>query len=188
MKRLSLMIGVLFIVMGIANAQSKQVDTKMSQVTWVGKKVTGEHTGNISIKSGTLQMNDKKISGGELVIDMNSITCNDLENADYNSKLVNHLKSDDFFGVAKYPDSKLVLTKVTNGDSGYTIEGDLTIKGTTHPTKFKVTQNGHVFEGKLVVDRTKYDVRYGSGKFFDNLGDKMIYDDFELTFKVVALQ
>ncbi len=188
MKRLSILVVALIMVMGLSNAQNKQVDVKLSKVTWIGKKVTGEHTGGISFKSASLEMKDKKLVGGVFVIDMTSITCTDLENQDYNAKLVNHLKSDDFFGVQKYPESKLVLTKVTHTDNGYNVVGDLTIKAATHPISFDVTQMGNTFEGKLVVDRAKYDVRYGSGKFFENLGDKMIYDEFELKFKVIPLK
>ncbi len=188
MKRVSVLVVGLCFLLAASVAQDKQVDLKLSKVKWTGKKVTGEHTGKISFKSATLNMQDKVLSGGEFVIDMNTITCTDLENKDYNAKLVGHLKSDDFFGVAEHPLSTLVLTSVIADKDRYKVVGDLTIKGKTHPIAFDVIKNGHAFEGKMVVDRTKYDVRYGSGKFFDNLGDKMIYDNFELDFKVVPLK
>ncbi|WP_439182958.1 YceI family protein [Carboxylicivirga taeanensis] len=188
MKRIPILLVALILFVSFAEAQKRQVDVKLSEVTWTGKKVTGEHTGKIMFKEGFVQLKDKQLVGGEFVIDMNTITCTDLDNPDYNAKLVGHLKSDDFFGVENYPHSKLVLNNVSAIGKGYKVSGDLTIKGKTHPVSFEVKHSDHVFEGKMVIDRTKYDVRYGSGKFFDNLGDKMIYDNFELVFKVVLLK
>jgi len=188
MKKITLFIGILCFGAIMVSAQSKKVDLSASEITWLGKKVTGEHTGNISFKSGFLIVDNNVLEGGEFDVDMNSITCTDIDNADYNAKLVGHLKSDDFFGVEKFPTSKLKLTNVVAEDNMYKAEGELTIKGKTHKLAFDVKQDGTTFKGKVVIDRTKYDVRYGSGKFFDNLGDKMIYDDFELDFKVVILK
>jgi polyisoprenoid-binding protein YceI len=188
MKRTIFLFGILMFVSGTLLAQNKSVDTKLSNITWLGKKVTGEHTGNIALKSASLEVQNKKLVGGEFVVDMNSITCTDIENDDYNAKLVGHLKSDDFFGVEKHPVSKLKLNKVEAAGDDYNVHGDLTIKGKTFPVNFKVSNNDNIYKGKLVIDRTKYDVRYGSGKFFDNLGDKMIYDEFELMFKIVVLK
>ncbi|MBR8535010.1 YceI family protein [Carboxylicivirga sediminis] len=188
MKRSSLLIAGLCLFFTWAVAQERQVDVKLSKITWTGKKVTGEHMGNIQFKSGTLQMKDKELVGGKFVVDMTTITCTDLDNKDYNAKLVGHLKSDDFFGVEKYTESRLIISKVVKEDSAYKVIADLTIKGKTHPVAFNVTKSGNAFEGKIIVDRTQYDVKYGSGKFFDNLGDKMIYDDFELAFKVFAME
>ncbi|WP_430817109.1 YceI family protein [Carboxylicivirga sp. RSCT41] len=187
MKRTVLFFTIVMFASVSMVAQTKSVDVKTSDITWLGKKVTGEHTGKITFKSGSLEMQDKKLVGGEFVVDMGTITCTDIENDDYNAKLVGHLKSDDFFGVETHPVSKLKLKKVKAKGDGYEVHGDLTIKGKTHPVSFHVSNSGNTFEGKLVVDRTKFDVRYGSGKFFDNLGDKMIYDEFELAFKVVVL-
>ncbi|MCU4156513.1 YceI family protein [Carboxylicivirga sp. A043] len=188
MKKGTLLLAILTFVAVTLSSQTKKVDIALSEIIWTGEKVTGEHTGKIAFKKGKLEMTDKKIVGGEFVIDMNSITCSDIENKDYNTKLVGHLKSDDFFGVETYPESSLKLTKVTSNGDKYDVKGDLTIKGKTHPVSFKVSNSGNTFEGKFKVDRTKYDVRYGSGQFFDNLGDKMIYDEFELAFKVVVLK
>jgi len=184
MKLLSFIAASLLMLSTAANAQSKQVDIKKSVLTWNGKKVTGEHTGHILFKSGKLDFNGDKLKSGEFVVDMTSITCTDLEDEGYNKKLVGHLKSDDFFGVETYPTSKLVLSSVEMNGDKYQVKGKLTIKEKTHPIEFNVTKQGDAFVGKMVVDRAKYDVRYGSGQFFDNLGDKMIYDEFELAFEV----
>ena len=122
---------------------------------------------------------------------MNSIACTDLS-GEYAGKLVGHLKSDDFFGVANYPTAKFVITKVVSrGTPGaYKVQGDLTIKGITQSIKFNadLKEDGTktVAEAKITVDRSDYNIRYGSGSFFENLGDKTIYDDFDLEIKLVT--
>lgn len=167
------------------------VDVTSSTVNWKGYKVTGEHTGAVKLKSGALQFTDGKLTGGSFVVDMNSITCTDLE-GEWADKLVGHLKSDDFFGVAKYPTSKFVITRAIPQDTkgNYKVIGNLTIKETTKEAKFLVNlteSNGTVTaNGKLTVDRSEYNVRYGSGSFFDDLGDKTIYDEFDLEVTLVS--
>jgi polyisoprenoid-binding protein YceI len=122
---------------------------------------------------------------------MNSITCTDLE-GEWAGKLVGHLKADDFFGVATYPTSKLVITKVAAQDAkgNYKITADLTIKNTTKSVKFfaNATEGNATAaaSGKITVDRSEYDIKYGSGSFFDGLGDKTIYDEFELQVNLTA--
>ncbi len=185
---------ILLMVVGTNSAiaaDTYKVNKTSSTVKWLGKKVGGQHYGTISFSEGFLQVSNGKPSGGEFVIDMNSILCDDLTDASLNQKLVGHLKSDDFFGVEKFPTAKLVLTNATEkGNGKYLFKGNLTIKGITHPAEFEATVsmsgNSASAEGSLVIDRSKYDVRYGSGSFFSNLGDKMIYDEFTLDFKVVA--
>lgn len=188
MKKGTFVLAALLMCVFTLSAQNKPIDVKLSKVSWLGKKVSGEHSGNIAFKSGSIITDGKKLKGGEFVIDMNSITCTDIENEDYNAKLVGHLKSDDFFGVASYPLSTLTLTEVKANGDAYEVKGDLLIKGKTHVVTFPVTQSGIIFSGTVSIDRTLYDVRYGSGKFFDNLGDKMIDDVFELNFKVALLK
>ncbi len=166
------------------------VDTSASSIVWTGKKVTGEHTGNISVANGNLEMDGNKVTGGSFEIDMSSITCTDLSGGTA-EKLLGHLKSDDFFGVANHGTANLKITKaVWQGENNYKITGDLTIKGTTKEIKFPATiaeDGGKVTaNATIVVDRTEYDIRYGSGSFFDNLGDKTIYDDFTLEVSLVA--
>lgn len=167
-----------------------EVDTSASSIVWTAKKVTGSHTGKVGIKKGMLEMEGDKITGGYFEIDMNSMSCTDLSGKSA-KKLVKHLKSEDFFGVETYPFAKLTIVKaVWQGANNYKITADLTIKQHTKPLKFSTT----VFEKKgritanasLSVDRTEYDVRYGSGSFFENLGDKTIYDDFTLEVNLVA--
>ena len=167
------------------NAQTYNADVKKSTLSWHGKKVTGEHIGNINLKDGQLELKDGRIVKGNFVIDMTSITNNDLKDPGYNKKLVDHLKSDDFFGVAKHPEAKIEILKstpFTNNEA--TVDANLTIKNITHPVSFKAKREGQAYTAVIVVDRSKYDVRYGSGSFFDNLGDNMIYDEFTMTVRV----
>ena len=166
---------------------SYTVDAAKSTITWLGKKVTGSHNGTISLKSGSLNVNGKNVTGGTFVIDMTSI-----KDADGSEKLEGHLKADDFFGSTKYPTSTFVITKVTGSGTNVNVTGNLTIKGITKPLSFPatVTVNGDgtasALAGKITVDRTKYDIRYGSKSFFDSIGDKAIDDNFEIGVKLVA--
>jgi polyisoprenoid-binding protein YceI len=170
-----------------------KVDVSKSSIGWLGKKVTGQHNGTISLKSGEFKTEDGKLIGGSFDVDMTSIVVEDLKDADWNAKLVGHLKSDDFFSVEKFPAAAFKITdvKAVNKDgSNYHIKGELTIKGITNtiefPAKVENSETGTSASARIVVDRAKFDVRYGSGSFFENLGDKMIYDDFTLDVKLVS--
>ncbi|WP_300027650.1 YceI family protein [uncultured Maribacter sp.] len=163
------------------DSEKKEVKVSESKVTWKGYKVTGSHEGTINLKSGHLEMKGKKLTGGEFVIDMTSISCSDLQAGQGKEKLEGHLQSADFFGVENNPTSKLVFTSVkAMNDSSYTVTGDLTIKGITKPVTLVVSMFENKASATMKVDRTKFDIKYGSGSFFDNLGDKAIYDDFDL--------
>ncbi|APG61308.1 YceI family protein [Christiangramia salexigens] len=174
-------IAVLVLLITVAFTNTKQeVNVDASTITWTGEKVTGSHNGTIKLKSGHLMMEDEKIVGGEFVMDMSTITVTDLT-GESKGKLEGHLKSEDFFGVEKYPNAKLVITSAAKkGTGSYGIVADLTIKEKTHPITFDLKMVGDSASTHLTIDRSKYDVRYGSGSFFDNLGDKTIYDNFEL--------
>ena len=163
----------------------KEVKVSESTVTWKGYKVTGSHYGIIDLKEGSFTFNNDQLTGGEFVVDMTTIVSHDLE-GEYKGKLEGHLKSDDFFGVDKYATSKLVFTKVTpKGKNSYEVTGNLTIKGKTNPITFDLSIYGNKATASLKVDRSLYDVKYGSGSFFDNLGDKTIYDEFDLVVDLV---
>lgn len=169
-----------------------RVDSKASTLDWVAKKVTGQHSGTISFGESVLNVEKQKITGGKLVVDMNTIVNTDLTDAGYNQKLIGHLKSDDFFGVAKFPQATLEVKKVDyKSGNVYHFTADLTIKGITSPVEFdaevKEASGQLTATGVLTVNRTKFGIKYGSGSFFEGLGDKMIYDDFTLSFKLVAV-
>ena len=160
--------------------EKKEIKTDNSKVVWKGYKVTGSHEGTINIQSGFLTFDNDKLVGGEIVIDMTSLGSTDLQ-GEYKGKLDGHLKSDDFFGVENHPTATLVFTNVTaSGKNSYNVTGDLTIKGKTNPITFAISIYGNKATASLKVDRTKYDVRYGSTSFFDGLKDKAIYDEFDL--------
>ncbi len=184
---ISLIIGMSFFITNPTHVTTKKVDVAESVVTWKGQKVTGSHEGTIKIKEGQLEYDHDVLKGGMFTIDMTSIACTDLKPGGA-EKLVGHLNSDDFFGIATYPTATFKITKVVKGDTAgdYTITGDLTIKEKTNPITFNATAGGNVANATLKVDRTKYDIKYGSGSFFDNLGDKTIYDDFDLTINLVT--
>ncbi|WP_266204408.1 YceI family protein [Pontibacter kalidii] len=181
-----------------AKARAYKVDVANSDLKWHAKKVTGEHLGSIALQSGEMTVNGNKIVGGTFVIDMNSITCSDIKDDQYNAKLVGHLKSDDFFSVEKHPTATFKISsvkpvaKAEAGKPNATITGDLTIKGITNQVTFPATvsvKNGVASaKADVTIDRTKYDVRYRSNSFFDNLGDKAIYDDFVVSLNVTAKQ
>lgn len=168
-------------------AKEVKVNTKKSSVEWYGSKIGGDHEGTIQLKSGSFDLQNDKIVNGNFVIDMTSITNTDIENETYNTKLVNHLKSDDFFGVEKYPTATFKVTNSTDFKDGKaTITGDITIKGKTESISFDVTRDGSKYSTILKIDRSKFDVRYGSNSFFDNLGDKTIDDIFKLTINLIV--
>ncbi len=167
--------------------QKFNADINKSTIKWEGKKIGGAHNGAIQLKEGNLTIKNNTITEGNFVIDMKSITNSDVESDEYKAKLVGHLKSDDFFGVEKYPTSKLTIKEATEfKNNKATVTGDLTIKETTLPVTFEVNKNGNTYSTVLTIDRSKYDIRYGSKSFFDNLGDKVIYDDFTLDVKLVV--
>ncbi len=176
---------IAFGAVSFSTAQEKAVKAEDSKVTWKGYKVTGSHEGTIALKEGTLSFKGDQLVGGNFTVDMTSINTTDLS-GEYQGKLNGHLKSDDFFGVQKFPSATLKITSAkANGKNSYEVTGDLTIKGKTNPITFDMSIYGSKASATLKVDRSKYDVRYGSGTFFDNLGDRTIYDEFDL---VVDLQ
>jgi len=181
MKRALLFLTISGLFLVNVGAQNKlTADTAATKLLWLGEKVTGQHTGTIKLKSGWLSMQDSKIVSGEFLIDMTT-----LKESENNAMLMGHLKSDDFFGVVKFPVAKLVISGSTSFDKGTgVVSGSLTIKEITNPIEFKATMqkkdDGTWFFANIAVDRTKYNIRYGSGSFFDNLGDKTVYDEFNL--------
>lgn len=167
-----------------------QVNSEKSKVQWFAEKVTGTHNGTVTVSEGSFTLADGKLVGGEIVVDMNTITVLDLQ-GEWKGKLENHLKSDDFFSVEKFETATITITDVkTTGEGTYKVGANLTIKGNTNRVEFdaiiKTSGKEAIASAELVIDRSKYDVRYGSGSFFDDLGDKTIYDDFKLKVELVA--
>lgn len=179
-----------------AGSKELKINTASSEVLWHGEKVVGQHDGAVKIKNGTINVKDGKIVGGVIEIDLTTITNKDLTDTAYNNKLVNHLKSEDFFDVAKFPTSKLEITSVEPISNpvpqapNYTVKGNLTIRGVTKgisfPASLNVTDNSVAGNGTFDIDRTEFGLKYGSGKFFEGLGDKMIKDNFTMKFNITA--
>ncbi len=176
---------------GTQPANSYKVNTTQSKMTWKARKVTGAHEGTINIKSGNLEFNNGVLTGGYFEIDMTSVKVTDLD-GDMKTNLEGHLNSEDFFSVQKNPVALLRITSVasrgTVGD--YKITANATIKGITKEIRFlaRVDQNSGIATADIELDRTDFDIRYGSGSFFDSLGDKTIYDEFNLSIKLSLVQ
>jgi polyisoprenoid-binding protein YceI len=167
------------------------LDTKESLVTWKGSMSLvpqNAHVGYLYISQGELTIEKGRLAGGTVEVDMNSITDKDHGS---DNDLVAHLKSPDFFDVKKFPTAMFTITGVTSAnDENINVTGDLTVKGIrlaiTFPVKIEVKHGTVTANGRVIIDRTKWDVRYNSGKFFDNLADEAISDDIELDMKIIA--
>ena len=173
---------ILAVAAGTASFTStmeKKINIEESTIEWKGKKVLGSHTGTINLQDGHLEMEGDQLTGGQFTVDMTSITVTDLKGED-KAKLEGHLKSDDFFGVDNYATSKLVINSATKNGNTYAVNGDITIKGKTEPITFDLVMGESAATTNFKIDRTKFGVRYGSGSFFDNLGDNTISNDFTL--------
>lgn len=162
-------------------ADKIEIDPAPSKIVYVASKVTGKHTGEVKLAGGHLSFEKDELKGGEFVADMTTISNLDIADKDYHKKFIDHMFSDDFFGVEKYKTAKFVIKNIKkqNGDH-YKVTGDLTIKNKTAPVSFEAVATREKATASLRFDRTNYDIRYGSGKFFKGLGDKMIHDEVQL--------
>jgi len=192
MAGLSLLIFGAFVAAPEKGNKSVKVNPGDSEIVWTGAKITGSsHTGTIAIKDSELKFEDGALSGGYFIADMTSISNKDLDGGS-KEKLEGHLKSDDFFGVATYPTAKFQITKVKAGaEKGtYEVHGKMTIKETTKdisfPAHVKWDGDKAIAEATVSVDRADFDVRFGSDRFFDNLGNNAIKDEFTLEVKIVS--
>ncbi|WP_291862417.1 YceI family protein [Marinilabilia sp.] len=158
--------------------ETKKVDAEESSLSWEAGKIGGSHNGTINLISGSLVVENGIIHSGEFVIDMESIAVTDIEDESLNQQLEGHLKSADFFDVENHKASRFKVLGSSKSGADLKVNGNLTIKGRTLPANFVATPTGNGYKGRIVVDRTLYDVRYGSTKFFDNLADKAIDDEF----------
>lgn len=187
----ALILGLLSFAFTVEKEAEYNVDQQQSTLTWVGRKVLGEHTGTIKILNGNLTWDNEMLTAGSFEVDMASITNTDITDQGDQQQLVGHLKSDDFFATEKHPKASFVITKVTPiAKNQSKVKGNLTIKGITHEVEFPATiqanENQLNAKAKIIVDRTKYNIQYGSGSFFDNLGDKAIDNNFELNVSLIA--
>jgi polyisoprenoid-binding protein YceI len=185
LTKIFLLTAICLSLFGFKSVVTKKVDTKNSIIKWIGYKVTGQHEGTITLRNGELNFDDTtNLIGGKFVMDMTTINTTDLEGGS-KERLDNHLKNDDFFSVKKYNTADLVFKKVSKqkNDSKivvYLIDADLSIKGITNPITFKINISDNSAYANLKIDRTKFEIKYGSSSFFDGLKDRAIYDEFEL--------
>ena len=186
-----ILLSISMISTSLLTAQTMIIDPDRSMVEWTAAKVTGSHNGQVAIRSGEIVLNAGMLGTADVVMDMTTITCTDVTHEGANAKLVGHLKSDDFFsveqhGTATFRTTTVEMVPTQRNGRMYNVTGDLTIKGITHPASFTClvedVDDGVHAHGSLSFDRTKYDIRYRSGAFFEDLGDKMIMDEVHLNF------
>ena len=168
-----------------------EIIAAQSNIDWTGRKITGAHNGIIAIKEGTLVLNEGILTGGKFVIDTTSIKILDVTDPVTNAQFSGHLASEDFFASEQYPEALFIIISVKRKENNtYIIHGDLTIKGITHPVEFNAAANVNgdhlTATGKLVIDRTKYGMKFRSGNYFKDLGDTLIYNDFDLNVRITA--
>ena len=164
------------------------INPDQSIIVWTGREVTtSKHFGNIYFASGQFEVKSGLISSGEFVVDMTTIDNQDLPE-ERRARLEAHLKSDDFFSVESHPTALLsILSSESLADGKWLVSGELTIKTFTHPVEFEMLNSNDGWKANLVFDRSKYEVKFRSGTFFENLGDKLIYDDIELAINLKTL-
>ena len=168
----------------LANDEIVSVNAENSVIKWKGEKVTGFHEGIINIKTANLTFDKGDLTGGEIIIDMSTIECTDLSGP-YKNKLEEHLNSSDFFNITEYPISSLKITDCQKvSENLFKVVADLTIKNVTESVQFETELLKNVATADLIIDRTKFDIKYSSGSFFKNLGDKMIYDNFSISVSI----
>ena len=178
------------------NATSYKVNAEQSTFNWHAKKVTGEHMGLVKISAGSIETDGKNLTGGNFDIDMTTITCTDLT-GEWNGKLIGHLNSPDFFAVDNFKTANLKIKSATEikgaktAADNYTVVADLTIKGITKEITFPafviIKKSGEVVaNASFDIDRTAYDIKYGSKSFFEGIGDKAIDDKFNIKVRIVA--
>ena len=181
---------------GQAGAGADTLTVTEGIIEWVGAKPTGKHNGTFKVSEGTFMVENNGITAGQFTIDMNSLTVLDLTDAKMNADLSGHLKSGDFFQADSFPTATFVLSSATalaapdSLGNTHTIAGNLTLKGNTKgvsfPAKVALAEGNLQAEGSLSIDRTQWNVVYGSKNIFKNLGDKFINDMVDLKIKVSA--
>ena len=169
-----------------------RVNTENSTVKWTGSKISSSHEGTVNIIKGALNIDHGTLVGGQFSIDMQSLATTDMSE-EYNKKLDGHLKNEDFFNVSEFPTASITITNALRGSgNSYKIIANLTIKGITHPISFAadVDVNGKNFfaTAKIKIDRTKWDIKYNSGNYFKDLGDKLILDEIEFDIFLLSVK
>jgi len=180
--QLLITISIFFVALGHGQAQTLTANTEQSNIRWYGEDITGKtHFGSLKFESAAMEVQDGIVTGGAFTVDMNSLNVEDLSGGG-KARLEGHLKSDDFFSVEKHNKAELKITQKGKASGNtQTLIGELTIKGIQHPVEFTMTmRDNNTATAELTFDRSKFNVRFRSGSFFENLGDKLILDDIRM--------
>tara|TARA_B110000971_G_scaffold12391_1_gene11610 strand:+ start:191 stop:754 length:564 start_codon:yes stop_codon:yes gene_type:complete len=182
------LVSILLIAVTTTAFSQIKFDLNKSNIKWTGKKITNQaHSGSLTFNSATVLLDDPNNPSGVFAVDMTSLTNDDLT-GEWKQKLEGHLKSDDFFSVEKHPEATLVIKKViSQNNNSYQLTGDLTIKSITHPVDFSLSVYEDRIESKLTFDRSKFDIQFASGSFFENLGDTLILDEITLDITLLKI-
>ena len=165
-------------------SQTATLDIESSNLKWTGKKITNSsHYGSLKFKSGEVKFSDGIIESGKFVVDMTTINVEDIEGRG-KSRLEGHLKGDDFFSVEDFKEATLVINSSSKNGDSIKVMGTLTIKDLNSDVEFDMNKSGDGWTADLTFDRSKHNVRFRSGSFFENLGDNLILDDIELNAKL----
>ncbi len=173
------------------------LDLERSTLQWTGRNLLNKHTGTLGLSAGCLSFSKGTLTGGDMTLDWDSLQCEDLAGTELHDVLMHHLKDHDFFDVGAFPAPEIALTSArplpggTDGAPTLELTADLTMKGVTRPVTFPVTtgvdpDGGFALNGHLEFDRTDWNVRYGSGKLFRNLGMHLVNDRIELGVNLVT--
>ncbi|GEP45398.1 YceI family protein [Brevifollis gellanilyticus] len=175
----------------------KEIDLQESRLEWTGRNLLNKHCGKISLKSGHLDFDHGLVTGGEVLIDMTAITCDDLQGNPLHDVLIHHLRSDDFFDTDLHPEARITIREAkptdggTPGSPNLQVKADLTLKGITAPVEFTASagiddQGRPAAQAAFAIDRTRWHVLYGSGRFFARLAGHLVNDLIELQIRLVC--
>ena len=186
----ALSILTLFAVATKPHTDHIKVDAKTSTIKWIGSKIAESHEGTVNIQKGVLDINHGVLVGGQISIDMSTITNTDMEGR-RKQRLEWHLKNEDFFNVESFPLAVITISNAKRGEGNtYNIIADLTIKNITHSINFvanvEIKGLNYLATAKIKIDRTKWDIKYNSGNFFKDLGDKLILDEVEFDISLLS--
>ena len=160
-------------------SQDYGIDLERSKIKWTGKEITtSSHYGTLKFIDGEINIQQEAVTG-KVIVDMESLSVDDLTGGS-KARLEGHLRSDDFFSVSSHKSSTIEVKSSKKIGDDFDVDGVLTIKGISHPISFILSVDDKLARSKLTFDRSMYDVRFRSGTFFENLGDKLILDDIEL--------
>lgn len=173
------------------------LDLTESRVEWLGRNLLNKHSGHLPIQSGYLDIQNETLTGGEIVFAMNEVTCDDLAGNPYHDVLIAHLRSDDFFDTEQFPEARLSLQQASRipgaalGSQNLEVEAELTLKGITHSIQFTAAagldaEGRYGAQAALSIDRTRWGVLYGSGRFFSRLAGHLVNDQIEIQVRIVT--